>query len=193
MKINLHVEQHMLADENFQNKLLQVCTYLSLQNSVKNLCLHEAGHTIYFEPVRSLAGPDMPELEFVGPTIFFNSASGKFDYTIGAIDAPFHKYGIKYTEEILSYLAQGAVAGGVFLRELENEQDGGDSADMALFHTHFLLARDQGLMPRRNEEKMWDKAQTDVRMHLQDASFVKMVRAEAARIEAKHFSTQRDK
>lgn len=188
MKINLQVDPKSLVNPKFQAVLIQMCTELSKESVVKNLCLHEAGHLIYLESVRQKMSSDTPELEMIEPTILYNNISGEFEPTFAAVNTSFHKCGLQYTEEILSFLAQSCVAGGVFLHKLENEKDGGDSEDRKVFHMHFLLARGQGLTPPLREEKMWEKAQNEVQAHLENEVFKQMVRKRAAEIKRDYYS-----
>jgi hypothetical protein len=190
VKINLHVEPTMLADSDFQSVLLQMCTYLSLENKIKNLCLHETGHLMFFEPIRELMGPNIPELKFVGPTIVHNVLTGKFEPTFAAVETPFHAYSLVYTDEVLDWLALGAVSGGVFLQDLRHETDGGDDVDRDIFHMHFLKARGQGITPKLSEDQMWNDAKDKVRRHLQNDAFKRSVLKMANDLEIEHFSLQ---
>src|ERR1700682_5992710 len=51
MKIDLQVEREMLTNPDFQAVLSRACWELSRPKKVKQLCFHEVGHLIYFEPI----------------------------------------------------------------------------------------------------------------------------------------------
>jgi hypothetical protein len=192
VKINLQVENINLTNPEFLDVLHRACWELSQRRKIKIFCLHEVGHLAYFEPIRKIIGPDTPELEFLGPTISYNGFKNKFEFTPAAIKTPFEECGIPYSEEVMDHVTRGAVAGGVFLQELEHMEIGGDSEDNTLFNTHFDLARGKGWVPTRTRQRMWDDAQAEVRSNLQDELFKQLVLQRAARLEVEHFSLRDD-
>jgi hypothetical protein len=189
MKINLAVEPNALWNPDFVFVLLQACADLSLDVTVKKLCLHEAGHLIYFE--RICKRFRLPEPAFVGPTIYYNGMRGKFEATLASVKTPFAEYGLQYTDETLGHLARGAVAGGVFLRELENFILGGDKDDSDTFAVYFTMAREKGYAPIRTPEQMLSKARNEVQEELKDETFKQRVRKIAADLESDYFSFQK--
>ncbi len=192
MKMDLQVENEMLANPDFLAVLHRACWQLSQPRMIKIFCLHEAGHLSYFEPIRKIIGPDTPKLKFVGPRIFYNGLKSEFEFNPAAIKTPFQECGLQYTDEIMDHITRGAVAGGIFLQELEHMPIGGDSEDSVVFNTHFDLARGQNWMPTRSKVRMWTDAQNEVRSNLQNETFKQLVLERAAELEAEHFSLQSD-
>lgn len=195
VKIDLQVDPMKLRDDDFLKCLMSVFYELSKEKTIKNLCLHEAAHLYFLDQICKIVGSDISKLEFVGPTISYNEVflidgKGQYEYCLAAVRAPFFEGpGIQYTEEIQSLFALAAVAGGVFLRELQGEGHGGDDQDKRQFLKHYLKAtNEQGLRPPDFDEMLQTARQRVSAMLKTDPLFESKVRRRADDLEIKYFS-----
>lgn len=189
MKINLSVEQKMLTNPDLHTVLIRALWELSQPEIVERFCLHEACHLHYFEPIRAIMGPDAPKFETLGPTILYNERRKCFQFVPAMVKTPFVKSRLQYSDEVLTHLANGTVAGGVFLQELEHCEEGGDSEDTGEFYNHFVRARQQLVEPIHKEERMLNEAREKVTKELlENPLIVLIIRKMAKELAEKHFS-----
>ncbi len=187
MKIDLQIQPEMLTNPDFLDSLHRACWQLSQPKMVHHLCLHEAGHMLYFQQMCLELKLDIEEIHFIGPTI--TQEGEKFEFTPAGVATPFKSQEFLYTSENLLLLAKGAVAGGVILRDWENVpiKESGDSEDDEVLKPHYDKAMRQPIQAI-TWGKLWNDAREAVHEDLQQKAIEQRIRKDAAELEAKHFS-----
>ena len=149
---------------------------------VEIACTHDAGHLIYFRR----AGIQIENLQFHGPTVFYNREFQEFVDFLVCVEPPLD------SPVPIDAFAKGAAAGGVFTAILCGETHGGDAEDLPVFTSvaNRWLHRNLHLWGLVNIESLWREAQQAVETDLRDAdaTFHSEIAAAIAEIKARCLS-----
>jgi hypothetical protein len=160
-------------DDEFQSKYRRLQREIADPVMVKNICIHESGHWIYFKR----AG--IKNFTFAGPTIFIDEHG--FQWFSAQVGARLQESNNIYA------LAKGAAAGGVFTDKIACQAYRGDATDFAVFKD--ILSPTHLAMTGETAEQLWEQGKLAVEHDLQvaDDAFREEIEAAIARIGWKCF------
>jgi hypothetical protein len=182
------VPKHKWRDLEFLSilafRIRDVQQELSAPTAVQLLCVHEAGHVIYWEKLGLTVRHD-------GPTLSYVADFDRWTFYIATIPSP-SPTTLKANYQNLSAIAKSAVAGGEFVRSLlSSEDDAGDRDDRYRFGRVCGILRENAQKHHKylcfNEDKIWAQAQIAVLKDLKDAEFQSQARERAQRISRELF------
>jgi hypothetical protein len=148
VEIQVNVPIHSRDSDEFRSQYQRLRHEISDLVRVKEFCIHEAGHLIYFRRAHLAA------FEFKGPTVYLKNGSIEiFPASVVPDERQLQRIGAKA-------LAVGAAAGGAFTSIICRREYRGDAVDQALFselvNPHELA--DLGL----TRDELWEQAQREV-------------------------------
>jgi hypothetical protein len=99
------------------NTLNRLLADLSIPQRIEAVCIHEAGHYIYFKKagIRTTFEP---------PSVYWSEETKRFGYFLAAVDTPdVGEFFTGYSNEFLSELAKAGIAATLVITKLLNEPD----------------------------------------------------------------------
>jgi hypothetical protein len=179
-------------DQRFVEELKLLEKELSVPGATRAICVHEAGHLIYFRLLGESLNIPPERFCFVGPSITYDSSietDNPFGHFVAATGTPFDETDLDYTDEILLKLSKACFAGGVSTHELEKGSLRGDTSDYVKFHRYYKQAIKQRGQMEILESALTENAIALVTADLQSATIRDQIRSIANYLEAEHFSS----
>jgi hypothetical protein len=169
--IRLNIRAEHAQEDRFKEKFRLLQEQLNASGTIDHVCLHEAGHLVYFRRAKIPTEKYGPTIEYLG---------GDFISCLAAIGTPTINEFTIYTLELLDDLARAGVAANLFGDEFLKESSG-DSAlakrlregkqtvyenDLARFKRCCYWARQ--FIPYTESIKRWSDAEISVAKELKD-------------------------
>jgi hypothetical protein len=155
--------------DRFQEKLAE-------PGFIDSVCIHESGHAFYM----TLAG--VTGVSFKRTRLVFNPKTNDFDRFTASIKIDvwnFYPASVSNAEDILRLGARICVAGGIAVRELAPDFDGGDEEDLALYEFFCDAAK---ISDKSKRESIRKDAEKEVTSDLRTDAVRSEIQATAERI-----------
>jgi len=170
-----NITEERARDERFLEKFRGIQEQLNAAGRIDHVCLHEAGHLVYFRRAKIQA-------DKYGPAIEYSEMKKGFVSCLAAIGTPTINESTNYTLKLLDDLANAGVAANLFGDDFLKELD----ADSALARTlrdekQTVLENDfakfkqcchwaRKFIPYSEAIKCWQDAEISVTRELKDQS-----------------------
>jgi hypothetical protein len=178
-------------DPLFIEELRLLVEELSTPGRIREACVHETGHLIFFRSLGKFLKIPPNKFCFVCPYVAYElnrHNQHEFHHAVAATSVPFDEDNLDYTDELLKMLANACFAGGVFAHELIKGSLRGDAGDFIKFHNYYNSAIIDMGQPELLESQLIERAIERVTLKLQNTAFRKQALTKADELETYYFS-----